>query len=75
MSRPDKRRSLPFFLYLRLAGPTPSLRAANYFELAAILSKEYDALPPNAQEISRLLGRKLIREAGLEAARGAALDR
>ena len=68
MSRPDKRRSLRFFLYLRLAGHTPSLRAANYFELAAILSKEYDALPPDVRRISRLLGRKLIREAGLGAA-------
>ena len=61
MSRPDKRRSLRFFLYLRLAGHTPSLRAANYFELAAILSKEYDALPPDERKVSRLIGRKLIR--------------
>ena len=68
MSRPDKRRSLRFFLYLRLAGHTPSLRAANYFELAAVPSKQYDALPPEVRKSSQLLGRKLIQEAGLRAA-------
>jgi hypothetical protein len=68
ISLPDKRRALRLFLYLRLAGHTPTLRASSYFELAAILSKEYDALPPEVRHSSRLLGRKVIREAGLGAA-------
>ena len=68
MSRSDKRRSLLFFLYLRLAGHAPSMKAANHFELAAALSKQYGALPPEVRKSSRSLGRQLIQKAGLRAA-------
>jgi hypothetical protein len=68
MSRSDKNRALRLFLYLHSAGHTPSLRAANYFELAAILSKVYGDLPPDVRKLSRSLGRKLIRTVGLKAA-------
>ena len=68
MSLSDKKRALRLFLYLHSVGHTPRLRAANYFELAATLSKEYRDLPPDVRKLSRLLGRKLIRAAGLRAA-------
>ena len=68
MSKSAKKRALRLFLYLRSVGHTPNIRAANYYELAAILSKEYDELPPDIRKSSRLLGRKLIRAAGLVAA-------
>jgi hypothetical protein len=68
MSRPIKRHALRLLVYLHSAGHTPSLRAANYFELAAALSKEYRELPLEVRKSSRLLGRKLIRAAGLKAA-------
>ena len=68
MSQSDKKRALRSFLYLRSVGHAPSLRAANYFELAAILSREYDNLPPDVRNSSRLLGRKLVQASGLRAA-------
>jgi hypothetical protein len=68
MSKSAKKRALRLFLYLGSVGHTPNLRAANYYELAAILSKEYDELPPDIRQSSRLLGRKIIRAAGLRAA-------
>jgi hypothetical protein len=68
MSLSDKKRALRLFLYLHSIGHTPRLRAANYFELAAILSKEYGDLPPDVRKLSRLLGRELVRAAGLRAA-------
>jgi len=68
MGRSDKKRALRLFLYLRAAGRTPSLQAANYFEWAAMLSKEYGKLTPDVRKDSRSLGRKLIRAAGLNAA-------
>jgi hypothetical protein len=74
MSQSDKKRALRLFVYLHSVGHTPSLRAANYFELAAILFKEYCDLPPDIRKLSRLLGRKLIREAGLRAASGSIPD-
>jgi len=68
MGRPDKKRALRLFLYLRAAGRVPTLQAANYFEWAAMLSKEYGKLTPDVRKHSRSLGRKLIRAAGLNAA-------
>jgi hypothetical protein len=68
MSRSDKNRALRLFLYLHSVGQTPSVRAASYFELAAVLSKEYNDLPLDVRNSSRLLGRKLIRRAGLKKA-------
>src|SRR4051812_34616886 len=68
MSRADKNRALRLSLYLHSVGHTPFLRAANYFELAAILSREYDELSPDVRKRARSLGRKLIRAAGLRAA-------
>lgn len=68
MSRSDKRRAIRFFLYLRSVGRTPALQAANYFELAAMVSREYNELPHDVRRRSRWLGRKLIRAAGLIAA-------
>lgn len=69
MSRADKNRALRFFLYLRAVGHTPARRAAaNYFELAASLIKEYDELPNDVRRTGRLLGRQLIRAVGLKAA-------
>src|ERR1700694_362857 len=69
MSRADKNRALRLFLYLRAVGRTPTRRAAaNYFELAALLIKEYEELPQDVRRTARLLGRQLIRAAGLKAA-------
>jgi hypothetical protein len=74
MSRSDKQRTLRLFLYLHSVGHTPSLRAANYFELAEILFREYCDLPPDVRKLSRMLGRKLISAAGLRAASEAIPD-
>jgi hypothetical protein len=69
MSRADKHRALRLFLYLRAVGRTPARRAAaNYFELAAMLNKEYEELPHDVRRAGRLVGRQLIRAAGLKAA-------
>jgi len=57
MGRSDKKRALRLFLYLRAAGRTPSLQAANYFEWAAMLSKEYGKLTPDVRKTpGRLAG-------------------
>jgi hypothetical protein len=69
MSRADKDRAFRLFLYLGAVGHTPAPRAAaNYFELAAMLIKEYEELPQDVRRTARLLGRQLIRAAGLKAA-------
>jgi hypothetical protein len=69
MSQADKHRALRLFLYLRAVGHTPARRAAaNYFELAAMLAKEYEELPHDVRRTGRLLGRQLIRVSGLKAA-------
>lgn len=69
MSRADKHRALRLFLYLRAVGHTPARReAANYFELAAMLVKEYEELPRDVRKTGRSLGRQLIRVSGLKAA-------
>lgn len=69
LSRADKNLALRLFLYLRAVGHTPArLAAANYFELAAMLVKEYEELPHDVRRTGRLLGRQLIRAAGLKAA-------
>lgn len=68
MSKSAKNRALRLLLYLRSAGQTPELRAANYYELAARLYKQYVELPPEMRRNSRYLGRKIIRACGLRAA-------
>jgi hypothetical protein len=68
MSKSAKKRALRLFLYLGSVGHTPDLRAANYYELAARLSKEYDELPLDVRRNSRSLGRKIIQASGLRAA-------
>ena len=67
MSRADKHRALRLFLYLRVVGHTPAQRAAaNYFELAAMLTKEYEELPRDVRRTGRLLGRATDSCGGLE---------
>ena len=69
MSRADKHHAFRLFLYLRSVGHIPAQRAAaNYFELAAMLTKQYEELPYDVRRNGRLLGRQLIRVAGLKAA-------
>ena len=67
MSKSAKKRALRLFLYLGSVGHTPDLQAANYYELAARLYKEYDELPPDTRREARSLGRKIIRASGLRA--------
>ena len=75
MSRADKHRAVRMFLYLRSVGHTPAQRAAaNYFELAAMLTKEYEELPHDIRMTARLLGRRLIRATSLKAAYQSSLN-
>jgi hypothetical protein len=68
MSRSDKRHAIRLFIYLRTVGKAPALRAANYFELAAMLLKHYQDLPPEVRQRARRLGKKLICTVGYRVA-------
>ena len=68
MSRSDKRHAIRLFIYLHALGKTPALRAANYFELTAMLLKHYQELPPEDRQRARWLGKKLICTVGYRAA-------
>src|SRR4051794_30304909 len=74
MSGSIKRRALRLIIYLYSAGQPALLSAASYFELKVALSREFQHLPLDVRRRSRLLGRKLIRAAGLKAAYGSIVN-